>query len=486
VRRRRRRARVAVMAVCGFLVVVALKALLANGFGFSVAPFQMELQIPAGGPGPFQPSPISPISFGGPSPLMSMMSFPPIFNPMEAMGREEMDADSRMDVNGPMGNVTTKNKTESKDGFKVTTITSDGPGFHSYIKEYEKEGNSSGNATGPAGPPPDIGKLLSSGKIFDIMNQLRNMGKRPAKCKKCGSGKFCDPIFHLCRKKFAEGRTCMAQKQCGANLRCQWGKCQKAKKGDPGTFCKGNNQCNGDSCCRNTPGSFHLMCIPPQTEGAICGLHERQESVAKLFYVVKRSTVPTCSPCKSGLKCANTGGGTRFKRCAKDSYVEKAAEEMEDDNPSNAITEDDEEDDSSGKPDGPTPLKDPNVPDREDKQVEEEESDDNDDDEKDDKEDKKEDKEDEKDDKKDENEDDKEDEKEDEKDDKEDEKEDKEDEDKGEKEGDKDVSKEEDKDKEKKKKKPPVSNGEGIEILVPKKKKKKGASGKGKGKEKKE
>jgi len=326
------------MAVCGFLVVVALKALLANGFGFSVAPFQMELQIPAGGPGAFQPSPISPISFGGPSPLMSMMSFPPIFNPMEAMGREEMDADSRMDVNGPMGNVTTKNKTESIDGFKVTTITSDGPGFHSYIKEYEKEGNSSGNATGPAGPPPDIGKLLSSGKIFDIMNQLRNMGKRPAKCKKCGSGKFCDPIFHLCRKKFAEGRTCMAQKQCGANLRCQWGKCQKAKKGDPGTFCKGNNQCNGDSCCRNTPGSFHLMCIPPQTEGAICGLHERQESVAKLFYVVKRSTVPTCSPCKSGLKCANTGEAS-FKRCVKSSFVEKASEEMEDDNPSNGLDE---------------------------------------------------------------------------------------------------------------------------------------------------
>jgi len=327
------------MAVFGFLLFVALKALLANGFGFQVAPFQMELQLPAGGGGPFQGSP-----FGGPSPLMSMMSFPPIFNPMEAMGRGEMDADARMDVNGgPMGNVTTKNKTESKDGFKVTTITSDGPGFHSYIKEYEKEGNSSsGNSTkggaAPSGPPPDIGKLLSSGKIFDIMNQLRNMGKKPPKCKKCGSGKFCDPIFHLCRKKFAEGRTCMAQKQCGANLRCQWGKCQKAKKGDPGTFCKGNNQCTGDSCCRNTPGSFHLMCIPPQTEGAICGLHERQESVAKLFYVVKRSTVPTCSPCKSGLKCANTGEAS-FKRCVKSSFVEKASDELEDDNPSNGLDE---------------------------------------------------------------------------------------------------------------------------------------------------
>ena len=100
------------MALCALLALIAVQALCANGFGFQVAPFQMELQLPAGGPGPsFSP-------FGGPSPLMSMMSFPPIFNPMEAMGREEMDADARMDVNGgPMGNVTTKNKTESKGGY---------------------------------------------------------------------------------------------------------------------------------------------------------------------------------------------------------------------------------------------------------------------------------------------------------------------------------------------------------------------------------
>jgi len=504
------------MALCVLLALIAVQALCANGFGFSVAPFQMELQLPAGGPGPsFGP-------FGGPSPLMSMMSFPPIFNPMEAMGREEMDADARMDVNGgPVGNVTTKNKTESKDGFKVTTITSDGPGFHSYIKEYEKEGNSSssgGNSSAPSGPPPDIGKLLSSGKIFDIMNQLRNMGKRPQKCKKCGSGKFCDPIFHLCRKKFAEGRTCMAQKQCGANLRCQWGKCQKAKRGDPGTFCKGNNQCNGDSCCRNTPGSFHLMCIPPQNEGAICGLHQRQESVAKLFYVVKRSTVPTCSPCKSGLKCANTGG-SRFKHCAKDSYVEKAAEELEDDNPSNAITEDDDDDnkDKDGgsgndNDDGPPhPLKDPNVPDREDKQVEEEEEekkrkkkkekeekeekekeekDDDDDDKKDDEDDKKDDEDDKEEAKEEKDDEEKEDEKETPKDeengeDKEEKDDEEEKDDDKEKENSKDVSKEDKKD-DKDDKKKPIQNGEGMEIVVPKKKKKKGKAGKGKGKGKKD
>lgn len=455
------------MALYGLLLMMGVNFLYVNGFGFQMAPLKMTIRIPSDSPVPFQ----SPLS--GPSPMglpFSLMAFPPIFNPMEPMG-EELDADARGDINGPMGNVTTKNKTESKDGFKVTTITSDGPGFHSYIKEYEKDGNdTNGNATaGAAGPPADISSLLSSGKIFDIMKKLRNMDrKKPTKCKKCDKGKFCDPIFHLCRKKFSEGRTCMAQKQCGKSLRCQWGKCQKAKKGDPGTFCKGNAQCNGDACCRNTPGSFHLMCIPQQTEGSICGLHERTESVAKLFYVVKRSTVGTCSPCKGGLKCADTGG-SRFKRCAKDSYIEKAAEELEDDNPSNAITDDDKDkgDDGSGEEE---PNVAPDVPDRHDKQGDEREEEEE-DDRKDDEEDEKK-KEDEK----------KEDESDKEEDEDDDDEEKAEGKNKDKLSNDDEVEEDDEDDKNKQKKKKPISNGDGMDIQIPKKKKKKGTGKKGKGK----
>lgn len=460
------------MAFYVLLLTIALHFISANGFGIRVQriPLTMRIRIPSGAPSPFQSpfggaSPMGlPTAMGLPSPMgmpLDMMAFPPIFNPMEAMN-EEMNVGAREDINGPMGNVTTKNKTESKDGFKVTTIESDGPGFHSYIKEYEKEGNETGNATSgtspspEAGPPTDIGSLLSSGKIFDIMNKLKNMDtKKKPKCKKCGKGKFCDPIFHLCRKKFAEGRTCMAQKQCGKNLRCQWGKCQKAKKGDPGTFCKANSHCNGDSCCRNTPGSFHLMCIPQQSEGAICGLHERTESVAKLFYVMKRSTVatPTCSPCKTGLKCASTGG-TRFKRCAKDTYIEKASDELEDDNPSNAITDDKDETKEEGSGEPPKDVA-PQVPEPHDKQNED----------KDDDEDKKDD------------EDDKEEEKDD-KDDKKDEEKDDDDADKDEEDkqlsNDDEVEEDDEDDKNKQKKKKPINNGDGMDIQVPKSKKKKG------------
>lgn len=275
-----------------FLLLLVMKVLVAHGIGFSIAPFSMEI---SGSMGPSPLQGLSPFPMGSP---MGLMNFPPIFNPFEVMEKDN-DPENRagIDIAGPMmgasmvggrgsgsaGNVTTKNKTESKDGFKVTTITSDGPGFHSYIKEYEKEGNSSKNSTGP---PMDIAKMLNSGRLFDLMNQLKHMGRKKQKCKSCGQGKFCDPIFHLCRKKFAEGRTCMAQKQCGKNLRCQWGKCQKVKKGDPGTFCKGNSDCKGDACCRNTPGSFHMMCIPQQTEGAICGLHHQTESLADRKSVV--------------------------------------------------------------------------------------------------------------------------------------------------------------------------------------------------------
>ena len=101
----------------GVALALLLNIASANGFGFQMArmaPIQMEIQLPAGGPGPFQALGGSP--FGVPSPLMSMMSsFPPVFNPMEAVGGGDVLAgDSRADVNGPMGNVTTKNSTESK------------------------------------------------------------------------------------------------------------------------------------------------------------------------------------------------------------------------------------------------------------------------------------------------------------------------------------------------------------------------------------
>jgi len=306
-----------------FLLLFTLKTIYGFGMFPPNMPFHMQFDIPA-------------------FPSMSAMPFPAIFNPLEVMPRGTEEPEARgMDIDGPMGNITTKNKTEVKDGFKVTTITSNGPGFHSYIKEYQKEGNSTGNETGGL----DMSKMMGGSNLLQIMQQLRNAGrpkKKEKKCKKCGKGKFCDPIFQLCRKKFAEGRTCMFQKQCGKSLRCQWGKCQKAKAGDPGTFCKGNSQCNGDACCRNTPGAFHLMCIPRQSEGAICGL--KKEAFADVLYVVKRSTAPTCSPCNNGLKCADTGD-CKYKRCVKMSYVENSEEEKGD-NPTIAVEDDKKEDDN--------------------------------------------------------------------------------------------------------------------------------------------
>jgi len=315
-----------------FLLLFTLKTIYGFGMFPPNMPFHMQFDIPA-------------------FPSMSAMPFPAIFNPLEVMPRGTEEPEARgMDIDGPMGNITTKNKTEVKDGFKVTTITSNGPGFHSYIKEYQKEGNSTGNETGGL----DMSKMMGGSNLLQIMQQLRNAGrpkKKEKKCKKCGKGKFCDPIFQLCRKKFAEGRTCMFQKQCGKSLRCQWGKCQKAKAGDPGTFCKGNSQCNGDACCRNTPGAFHLMCIPRQSEGAICGL--KKEAFADVLYVVKRSTAPTCSPCNNGLKCADTGDG-KYKRCVKDSYEEESTDELDGDNPSTAIEEDD--DNENGDENNSNPL----------------------------------------------------------------------------------------------------------------------------------
>ena len=45
---------------------------------------------------------------------MPAMSFPPIFNPMEAMERETMEGETRGLDEPDMANITTKNNTETK------------------------------------------------------------------------------------------------------------------------------------------------------------------------------------------------------------------------------------------------------------------------------------------------------------------------------------------------------------------------------------
>ena len=61
----------------------------------------------------------------------------------------------------------------------MTTITRDGPGFHSYIKEYQKEGNSSSNGT--SGGPADLAKLMGGPNLMDIIKQLK-LNSAPKVC----------------------------------------------------------------------------------------------------------------------------------------------------------------------------------------------------------------------------------------------------------------------------------------------------------------
>ena len=84
------------MRAC-LILLITIKTIYGFGLFQSAMPFHMQFEIPAA------------------FPSMGAMPFPAIFNPMEAMRPESEMGEARgMDIEGPAGNVTTKNKTEVK------------------------------------------------------------------------------------------------------------------------------------------------------------------------------------------------------------------------------------------------------------------------------------------------------------------------------------------------------------------------------------
>merc|ERR1712019_249947 len=107
------------------------------------------------------------------------------------------------------------------------------------------------------------------------------------------------------------------------------GKCNKAKPGDAGTFCKKNKDCQKDMSCnmRQEISKYYAICSPRLDVGSVCG---RVNPMANLFGKQDddddEDQDPDSNPCKEGLKCANVGTyGTKI--CVALDLKLKTAEE---------------------------------------------------------------------------------------------------------------------------------------------------------------
>lgn len=244
--------------------------------------------------------------------------------------------------------VKTTIKNETKGNMKITTIDKKGKGFHmvQQVSEMKPDNSSglmggreemttmsSGSSSGgpitggmigfPAmGGMGGMGGLGGLGSLFGSIlggalmgGRVEEKKKKKPECspkKPCPSGKFCDPSDSQCKALLLVGATCVMQGECdtGKSLICKWGKCNKAKAGDAGTFCKKNKDCQGDMSCnmRQEISVYYAICSPRLDVGSVCG---RTNPMSGLFggkqEEEEEDQDPDSNPCKKGLKCANVG-----------------------------------------------------------------------------------------------------------------------------------------------------------------------------------
>lgn len=255
--------------------------------------------------------------------------------------------------------VKTTIKNETKGNMKITTVDKKGKNFRMVSRVSEMKDNSSGlmsgkevmqttmaggfggaggvngttggamsGAMGGALGGDMVGGLEGLGSIFgSILGGVLGGGEeekkekeKKAECsvkKPCPAGKFCDPLTSKCRKQLGEGATCTMKGQCkGKVLLCKWGKCNKAKAGDAGTFCQKNKDCKGDSGCNMRPeiSRFYPICSPRLDVGSVCGrVNPMARLFGKSFDDDEENQDPDSNPCKKGLKCASVGNfGTKI------------------------------------------------------------------------------------------------------------------------------------------------------------------------------
>jgi len=235
-------------------------------------------------------------------------------------------------------------KNETRGNMHVTTIEKNGKNFHMISQMSSLQ---AGNAS--AGNTSSLPFLIFGGDFEQAMKadrQTQCSGK-----KQCSTGKYCDPMASKCRKKLSEGATCVLKDQCaGEGIICIWGRCNKAKAGDPGTFCKHNTDCKGDSSCnmRRSISPYHPVCSPRLDVGSVCG---RSNPLRNLFTIASsREEEEDRNPCKKGLKCIIVGMfGTKL--CVSEESKIKSGDKKVEKTEKNSGTGDDESDEDDGSAD---------------------------------------------------------------------------------------------------------------------------------------
>uniref|UniRef100_A0A8B9T174 Dickkopf-related protein 3 n=1 Tax=Anas platyrhynchos TaxID=8839 RepID=A0A8B9T174_ANAPL len=128
----------------------------------------------------------------------------------------------------------------------------------------------------------------------------------------CETGKYCQfsTFEYKCQLCKTQHKHCSRDVECCGDQLCVWGECKKAtSKGENGTICENQQDCNPGTCCAFQKELLFPVCTPLPQEGEPC--HDPSNRLLNLItWELEPDGVLEQCPCASGLVCQSHSHST--------------------------------------------------------------------------------------------------------------------------------------------------------------------------------
>ncbi|XP_053882706.1 dickkopf-related protein 3 isoform X1 [Malaclemys terrapin pileata] len=121
----------------------------------------------------------------------------------------------------------------------------------------------------------------------------------------CEIGKYCQfsSFEYLCQLCKTQHSPCSRDVECCGDQLCAWGECvEAASKGENGTICENQHDCNPGTCCAFQKDLLFPVCTPLPAAGEPC--HDPSNKLLNLItWELEPDGVLERCPCANGLIC---------------------------------------------------------------------------------------------------------------------------------------------------------------------------------------
>uniref|UniRef100_V9KRV4 Dickkopf-related protein 3-like protein n=1 Tax=Callorhinchus milii TaxID=7868 RepID=V9KRV4_CALMI len=123
----------------------------------------------------------------------------------------------------------------------------------------------------------------------------------------CGENEYCSSLTTLkCQQCKLINAACSREAECCPGYLCVWGKCTDGfSRGERGTICTRQRDCNSGLCCANHISLPFAVCSPMATEGERC--YQPDSGLLGLIgWELKFNDPQDLCPCAGELTCVST------------------------------------------------------------------------------------------------------------------------------------------------------------------------------------